>query len=124
MAHGPRGPKIRAMVQHPLPNDLVELIARRFRVLADPTRIKLLDLLREREASVQELTETIGSTQQNVSKHLRVLLEAGIVGRCKRGNYAYYSVTDEGVFALCEDVCGSLAEQAEALREVVVAAGG
>jgi DNA-binding transcriptional ArsR family regulator len=112
------------MVQHPLPDDLVELIAGRFRVLADPTRIKLLELLREREASVQELTETIGSTQQNVSKHLRVLLQAGIVGRRKRGNYAYYSVTDEGVFALCEEVCGSLAEQVEALREVVVGAGG
>ena len=49
---------------------------RRFRVLADPTRIKLLDQLRRREASVQELTETIGSTQQNVSKHLGVLLQA------------------------------------------------
>jgi DNA-binding transcriptional ArsR family regulator len=118
------GRKIRTMVQHPHPNDLVELIARRFRVLADPTRIRLLDQLREGEASVQELTETIGSTQQNVSKHLRVLLQAGIVGRRKLGNYAYYSVTDEGVFALCEDVCGSLAEQVEALREVVVGAGG
>jgi DNA-binding transcriptional ArsR family regulator len=118
------GRKIQAMVQHPLPNELVELIAGRFRVLADPTRIKLLDQLRDGEATVQELTETIGSTQQNVSKHLRVLLQAGIVGRCKRGNYAYYSVTDKGVFALCEDVCGSLAEQVEALRELVVGAGG
>src|SRR6266511_1873391 len=64
---------MRAMTQHPLPDDLIELIARRFRVLADPTRIKLLDLLREREATVQELTDTIGSTQQNVSKHLGLL---------------------------------------------------
>jgi DNA-binding transcriptional ArsR family regulator len=112
------------MVQHPLPDDLVELIARRFRVLADPTRVKLLDLLREREASVQQLTQTIGSTEQNISKHLGVLLQAGIVGRRKVGNYAYYSVTDEGVFALCEDVCGSLAEQVEALREVVAGVGG
>jgi DNA-binding transcriptional ArsR family regulator len=112
------------MVQHPLPDDLVELIARRFRVLADPTRVKLLDLLREREASVQQLTETIGSTQQNISKHLGVLLQAGIVGRRKVGNYAYYSIADEGVLALCEDVCGSLAEQVEALREVVAGVGG
>jgi DNA-binding transcriptional ArsR family regulator len=112
------------MVQHPLPDDLVELIARRFRVLADPTRVKLLDLLREREASVQQLTETIGSTQQNISKHLGVLLQAGIVGRRKVGNYAYYSIADEGVFALCEDVCGSLAEQVEALRQVVAGVGG
>jgi DNA-binding transcriptional ArsR family regulator len=112
---------MRAMTQHPLPNDLIELIARRFHVLADPTRIKLLDLLRHRDASVQELTATIGSTQQNVSKHLGVLLQAGIVGRRKVGNYAYYSIADEGVFALCEDVCGSLAGQLDSLREVVAA---
>ena len=110
------------MVSHPLPDDLVELIARRFYVLSDPTRIKLLDLLRGREASVQELTETIGSTQQNVSKHLGVLRQEGIVRRTKRGNYSYYSIADGGVFALCEDVCGGLAERLESLREVV--AGG
>ena len=110
------------MVQHPLPDDLIELIARRFRVLADPTRIKLLDLLREGEASVQELSESIDSTQQNVSKHLGVLLQAGIVGRRKVGNYAYYAIADEGVFAVCEDVCGSLAVQLESLREVVAGA--
>jgi DNA-binding transcriptional ArsR family regulator len=110
---------MRAMTQHPLPDDLIELIARRFHVLADPTRIKLLDLLRHGEASVQELTETIGSTQQNVSKHLGVLLQAGIVVRRKLGNYAYYSIADQGVFTLCEDVCGSLAEQVDSLREVV-----
>jgi DNA-binding transcriptional ArsR family regulator len=110
------------MAEHPLPDDLIELIARRFRVLADPTRIKLLDLLRQREASVQELTEPTGATQQNVSKHLGLLLGAGIVRRRKVGNYAYYSIADEGVFVLCEDVCGSLAEQVESLREVV--AGG
>ena len=107
------------MAQHPLPDDLIELIARRFRVLADPTRIKLLDLLRHREASVQELTETIGSTQQNVSKHLGLLLQAGVVGRRKVGNYAHYSITDEGVFALCEDVCGSLERQLEGNAQLV-----
>jgi DNA-binding transcriptional ArsR family regulator len=111
------------MSPHPLPDDLIELIARRFRVLADPTRIKLLDSLREREGSVQDLTSAIGSTQQNVSKHLGVLRREGIVRRTKRGNYSYYSIADEGVFALCEDVCGSLAEQLDSLREVVVGVG-
>jgi DNA-binding transcriptional ArsR family regulator len=110
------------MLQHPLPDDLIELIAQRFRVLGDPTRIKLLDLLRHGEASVQDLATTTGASHQNVSKHLGVLLQAGIVGRRRVGNYAYYSIADAGVFALCEDVCGSLAEQFESLREVV--AGG
>src|SRR6266545_6042007 len=81
-------------VSHPLPADLVELIAERFRALSEPTRIKLLDQLREGEASVLELTEAIGTTQQNVSKHLGVLQRAGIVGRRKRGNFAYYSIAD------------------------------
>ncbi|TMK70893.1 MAG: winged helix-turn-helix transcriptional regulator [Actinobacteria bacterium] len=107
------------MTQHPLPDDLIELIARRFRVLADPTRIKLLDVLRRGEASVHELRETIGTTPQNVSKHLAVLLHGGIVARRKEGNFVYYSIADEGVFSLCEDVCGSLAEELDSLREVV-----
>jgi DNA-binding transcriptional ArsR family regulator len=111
------------LVHRPLPDDLIELIARRFHVLADPTRIKLLDSLRGREETVQELTDAIGSTQQNVSKHLGVLRREGVVRRTKRGNYSYYSMADEGVFALCEDVCGSLAEQLESLRDVVVGAG-
>jgi DNA-binding transcriptional ArsR family regulator len=109
----------RTVTDHTLPDELIELIARRFRVLAEPTRIKLLDLLREQEVSVQELSDAIGTSEQNVSKHLGVLRQAGIVRRSKRGNYSYYSIADDGVFALCEHVCGSLAAQLESLREVV-----
>jgi DNA-binding transcriptional ArsR family regulator len=116
---GSTRPLPRLAVSHPLPNDLVELIAERFRVLGEPTRIKLLDRLREGEATVLELTEQIGSTQQNVSKHLGVLQRSGIVARRKHGIFAYYRIVDEGVFALCESVCGSLQEQVEALRRLV-----
>jgi DNA-binding transcriptional ArsR family regulator len=98
-------------VPHPLPPGLVELIAERFRILGEPTRIKLLDALREGEASVQELQKAIGASQQNVSKHLGVLLAAGIVARRKEGNFAVYSVADEAVFSLCEEVCGGLHRQ-------------
>ncbi|HEY6016198.1 MAG TPA: metalloregulator ArsR/SmtB family transcription factor [Gaiellaceae bacterium] len=111
-------------LQHPLPDEVVELIARRFRVMADPTRIKLLDRLRTGEASVQELTEAVGGTQQNVSKHLGVLADAGIVSRRKDGNFTRYRVVDEGVFRLCEDVCGSVERQLESLRDVLRAANG
>ena len=107
------------MTHEPLSAELIELIARRFRVLGDPSRIRILGLLSRGEASVQQLTEMLGTTQQNVSKHLGVLLQAGLVDRRKRGNFVYYSVADESVFALCELVCGSLAEQVESLREVV-----
>ena len=103
----------------PLPDDLVELIARRFRVLGEPMRIKLLDRLREGEASVNELTEALASSQQNVSKHLAALAEAGMLGRRKDGNRVYYRIVDESVFALCEQVCGSLQEQLHRLNELV-----
>src|SRR6266545_228081 len=79
---------------HPIPDPLAELIARRFRVIGEPMRIRLLDRLRDREASVHELTEALDASQQNVSKHLQVLLEAGIVGRRKDGNSAYYSISE------------------------------
>jgi DNA-binding transcriptional ArsR family regulator len=107
------------VISHPLPDDLVELIAERFRVLSEPTRIKLLDRLREGEATVLELTELIGTSPQNVSKHLGVLHRAGIVARRKQGNFAHYRIVDEGVFSLCETVCGSLQQQVESLRELV-----
>jgi DNA-binding transcriptional ArsR family regulator len=106
-------------VAHPLPDDLVELIAERFRALGEPTRIKLLDRLREGEATVLELTEQIGTTQQNVSKHLGVLQRSGIVARRKQGNFAHYRIVDEGAFTLCEAVCGSLQEQVESLHQLV-----
>jgi DNA-binding transcriptional ArsR family regulator len=110
-------------VAHPLPDDLVELIAERFRALGEPVRIKLLDRLREGEATVLELTALIGTTQQNVSKHLGVLQRSGIVARRKEGNYAYYRIVDEGVYALCESVCGSLREQVESIRRIVSEVG-
>jgi DNA-binding transcriptional ArsR family regulator len=104
---------------HPLPEDLADLIARRFRVLSEPMRIRLLDRLREGEATVNELAEAVSASQQNVSKHLSVLADAGMLGRRKDGNRVYYRIVDEGVFALCEDVCGSVQEQLRALNELV-----
>jgi DNA-binding transcriptional ArsR family regulator len=110
------------VITHPLPDDLVDLIAQRFRVLSEPTRIKLLDRLRTGEASVLELTEQIGTTEQNVSKHLGVLHRAGIVSRRKQGNFSYYAIADEAIFVLCEQVCGSLERHLDAIGAVVGAA--
>jgi DNA-binding transcriptional ArsR family regulator len=104
---------------HPLPDDLAELVARRFRVLGEPMRIRLLDRLRDGDAAVGELSEALSASQQNVSKHLAVLADAGMIGRRKDGNHVYYRIVDEGVFALCEQVCGSLQQQLRALNELV-----
>ena len=104
---------------HPLPEDLIELIARRFRVIGEPMRIRLLDQLHDGEATVGELSEALGASQQNVSKHLAVLADAGILGRRKDGNHVHYRVVDEGVLRLCEDVCGSLQQQLRSLSALV-----
>ena len=107
------------MLPHPLPDDLVELIARRFRAIGEPMRIKLLDRLRDGEATVGELSEAIGASQQNVSKHLAVLADVGVLGRRKDGNRVYYRIVDDGVLRLCEEVCGSVQQQLRALHDLV-----
>lgn len=104
---------------HPLPDEIAELIARRFRLLAEPTRVKLLDRLHGGETSVQELAEAVGTTQQNVSKHLVALADAGILGRRKQGNFVYYRVVDESIWRLCEDVCGSVEQRLAELHELI-----
>jgi DNA-binding transcriptional ArsR family regulator len=108
---------------HPLPEPLVELIAARLRVIGEPMRIRLLDHLRTGEATVQSLVESTGASQQNVSKHLGVLLRAGVVGRRKEGTFVYYRIVDEGVFGLCEQVCGSVRRQLVDLDGILEAAG-
>ena len=75
-------------------------------------RIKLLDRLRDGAATVHELTEAHGASQQNVSKHLGVLLQAGMVNRIKHGTSARYAIADPDVFTLCEQVCGGIRRQA------------
>src|ERR1051325_1015389 len=107
---------------HPLPEDLAELIARRFRALGYPLRVRILDLLRDHELSVTALAEQLGAGQQNVSKHLAVLTDSGMLARRKDGTHGYYRIADEGVFALCEQVCGSLQAQLATLNALVAAA--
>jgi DNA-binding transcriptional ArsR family regulator len=106
-------------VPHPLPAPLVELIAERFRVLGEPMRIRLLDALREAPATVQELQQATGASQQSVSKHLGLLLRSGLVSRSKEGNFSLYEIADDGVFELCEQVCGGLRRQLDELDSVL-----
>jgi DNA-binding transcriptional ArsR family regulator len=108
-------------IPHPLPDPLVELIAGRFRTIGEPMRIRLLDRLREGDASVGELAEAVGASQQNVSKHLATLHQAGIVGRRKDGNRVVYSIADDSIFTLCEIVCGGLQSQFAGLAQMLEA---
>jgi DNA-binding transcriptional ArsR family regulator len=111
----------RSATPHPLSDAVIELVARRFRVLGEPTRIRVLDQLRDGPMTVNELTDALGATQQNVSKHLGVLAQAGIVGREKEGNRVRCFIADPTVFDLCEMVCGGLRRQVAELDALLSA---
>ena len=98
-----------------LTEPLMELVSERFRVLGEPMRIRLLNELRDGERTVGELREATGASQQNVSKYLVILLNAGMVARSKEGNLARYSIADDSVFELCEIVCGGVQRQVDAI---------
>ena len=91
--------------------EALDLIATRFRALAEPLRLRILDTLRGGELSVSELAISVGTTQPNVSKHLKVLQESGMISRRQEGNTVYSSIADPTVFDLCDLVCGSLTER-------------
>ncbi|HEX6641058.1 MAG TPA: metalloregulator ArsR/SmtB family transcription factor [Thermoanaerobaculia bacterium] len=92
----------------PLSIDAIDLVAARFRTLGEPIRIQLLQALQRGERNVSDLVASVGSTQSNVSKHLRILQDAGLVRRRQDGNNVYYSIADPTVFALCDAVCSSI----------------
>lgn len=107
-------------MKSPLTADAAELIAHRFLALSDPTRLRIVDLLRTRgEASVRELTEALGTSQQNVSKHLATLHAEGFVSRRKQGTSSIYTIADASVFDLCEQVCGGIEAQLAAVGEAL-----
>jgi DNA-binding transcriptional ArsR family regulator len=88
-------------------------VAGYFGALASLPRLKILNALREGERNVGELTELAGCTQANVSKHLAVLAEHGLVAKSVRGTSAYYRIADARVYRLCEAVCGRIGERYE-----------
>jgi ArsR family transcriptional regulator len=92
----------------PLSQEAVELVAGRFKLLGEPVRIQILQALHDGPLSVSDITRIIGTTQPNVSKHLKLMQDAGVIDRRQEGNVAYYSIVDKSVFEICDVVCESL----------------
>lgn len=111
--------KTRPPVVIPLSDRALDLVAGRFRLLSDPTRLKILNKLGRNEMTVTEIVAKTGSGQANVSKHLGAMLEAGVVARRKSGLNAHYSVADASIFALCDVVCSRLMEEVKTRRAVL-----
>jgi len=94
--------------------DALELVAARFRAMGEPLRLRILQELERGESSVSDLAERVASTQPNVSKHLRVLQDVGLLKRRQQGNSAFYAIADPMVFELCDMVCSRLRDRLEA----------
>ena len=96
-----------------VPSEVVQQVADYFSVLSEPMRLRILNLLRDGEKCVQDLVEATETSQANVSKHLKLMLQAGILSRRSEGTSAYYSVADDLTYELCNLVCDRLASRIE-----------
>lgn len=96
-----------------LPDAALPQVAAFFQALSEPTRLRILNLLRERPHNVGELAQLCACSSANISRHLALLQQRGLVARESRGTSALYSIADDSVYALCDLVCGSLARQFE-----------
>lgn len=101
------------MARFPLTPEVLELVAERFKALAEPARLRILNALRDGERTVSELMEETGLGQANASKHLQLLYSLGFVERRKEGLYVYYRLAGEDVFRLCDIMCERLAADAD-----------
>ena len=97
-----------------LTETMTEVVAQRFRLLGEPMRLRILQLLEEGELPVNEIVDTLKSSQPNISKHLQALCHGGLISRRREGLNIFYSIADPMVFKLCDLVCNSATEQTRA----------
>src|SRR5215475_9106655 len=95
----------------------MERLVAMLRAAGDPTRLRLLLLLRQAELTVSELTQIVGQSQPRVSRHLKLLCDAGLLERFKEGNWVFYRAADRGEGAELGMALASLAEQHKESRE-------
>jgi len=98
---------------NPVPPEVVQQVAEYFSLLSEPMRLRLLNQLSDGEKCVQELVQGMQTSQANVSKHLKVMWQAGILSRRSEGTSAYYRVEDQMIFEICDLVCARLATRIE-----------
>lgn len=99
--------------------ELLALVAERFKALAEPARLQILNALRGGEMTVGELVDATELGQANVSKHLQLLYSLGFVSRRKEGLFVHYALADKSVFQLCEIMCGRLEAETKTRRKLL-----
>lgn len=98
----------------PLSDKMIELVAHRFRMMGDATRLRILQSLESGSKSVGQIAEQLSGNQPNISKHLQYLYDAGLLSRQRNGNSIFYSIADPTIFKLCNLVCDSASEKVRA----------
>lgn len=98
----------------PISDEALSMIASWFRVLAEPSRLRILRALEEGEKTITDLVAATGTTQANVSRHVQSLAEAGMVGRRKEGLLTICFIADPTITELCDNVCANLQKRFEA----------
>ena len=78
----------------------IELAARAMKAMSHPLRLKILCVLGDQEVSVQDIVEAVGTSQSNISQHLAILREKGILRARKDANRVFYSVSDQRTLKL------------------------
>src|SRR5512145_1149157 len=106
------------MAKTKMSEELTLLVAERFKALADPARVRLLNALRDGERSVGQLVDDTGLTQANASKHLARLHQLGFVTRHRDGLHTYYGLADRDVLKLCELMCGRIEAETRSRRRL------
>lgn len=106
-------------VSTPPSGDLLELVARRFQILGEPMRMRIVALLADREIGVQQLTDELDTSGPNASKHLALLHQAGIVARRKEGNRMLYRLADYTARNLIGQATASVTGHVEELGAIV-----
>lgn len=96
-----------------IPDEFLDLMAEKFRMLSDPTRLAILRALMAGERNVSQVIAETGRNQANVSKHLKMMAEAGLVSRRKEGLQVFYELADPLVERLCKLVCETIVEGAK-----------
>ena len=92
-------------------DDVFEVVAAYFSMMSEPTRIKIIHAICQKEKSVNEIVEDLGATQTNVSRHLGLMYRSGVVARRKEGNQVFYRISDQAMVDICRTVCIKIAGQ-------------
>jgi ArsR family transcriptional regulator len=95
-----------------IPNELLDRVAQRFKVLSEPIRLQLLNhLMVGGEMSVMELVNATEHQQANISKHLSIMAREGFLNRRKEGLKVFYKIDDPGIHGICMLICNRLQEE-------------